>query len=68
MQLAFLRVERMKALQAHEPHTAPTFMLPTCAILTGISWHAFVGVILLKRITIQSSNSHPIDKVSRFQR
>jgi catechol 2,3-dioxygenase-like lactoylglutathione lyase family enzyme len=32
---------RMKACQGHEPHTAPIFMLPICAILTGISWHAF---------------------------
>lgn len=73
MQLAFLRVERMKELQAHEPHTAPTFMLPICAILTGISWHAFVGVILLKQIIThlkqiitQMKNSHLIDKISRF--
>ncbi len=42
---------RMKASQVHEPHTAPTFMLPICAILTGISWHAFVSIILLKQIS-----------------
>ncbi|BBW76663.1 Uncharacterised protein [Klebsiella michiganensis] len=51
MQQASLREGRMKASQGHEPHTAPTFMLPICAILTGISWHAFVSIILLKQIS-----------------
>ncbi|EWF67975.1 hypothetical protein AZ036_002420 [Klebsiella michiganensis] len=51
MQQASLREGRMKAIQVHEPHTAPTFMLPICAILTDISWHAFVSIILLKPIS-----------------
>lgn len=51
MQQASLREGRMKASQVHEPHTAPTFMLPICAILTDISWHAFVSIILLKQIS-----------------
>ncbi len=58
MQQAFLREERVKACQGHEPRTAPIFMLPICAILTGISWHAFVSIILLKPIRSQTKNSH----------
>lgn len=57
-QLASLQEEIMKACQAHEPHTAPTFMLPGCGILTGISWHAFVSTILLKKISSLRNNSH----------
>ncbi|AWF38379.1 putative membrane protein [Klebsiella oxytoca] len=41
----------MKASQVHVPHTDPTFMLLICAILTGISWHAFISAILLKPIS-----------------
>ena len=41
----------VKASQVHAPHTDPTFMLLICAILTGISWHAFISAILLKPIS-----------------
>ncbi|OAY20011.1 hypothetical protein AXY04_03555 [Enterobacter asburiae] len=58
MQQAFLREGGVKACPGHEPHTAPIFMLPICAILTGISWHAFVSIILLKPIRSQTKNSH----------
>ncbi|AKL04848.1 hypothetical protein AB184_06145 [Klebsiella oxytoca] len=51
MQQVSLREGRVKASQVHAPHTDPTFMLLICAILTGISWHAFVSAILLKPIS-----------------
>jgi hypothetical protein len=48
MQLASLREERMKASLVREARTAPAFMLPIYAILTGISSHAFISITLLK--------------------
>ncbi|KFA85989.1 hypothetical protein N037_00100 [Enterobacter sp. EGD-HP1] len=57
MQQASLREGRVKASQEHEPRTVPIFMLPICAILTGISWHAFANIILLKPIRSQTMNS-----------
>ena len=44
MQRASWREERMKANPEHDPHTGPTFILPICAILTGISLHAFISI------------------------
>lgn len=51
MQQVSLREGRVKASQVHVPHTDPIFMLLICAILTGISWHAFISAILLKPIS-----------------
>lgn len=56
----------MKASHEHEPRTDPISMLPICAILTDISWHAFISTILLKKITLQRKNSHRTDKILWF--
>ncbi|AKZ74052.1 hypothetical protein LI67_015370 [Enterobacter roggenkampii] len=65
MQRAFVREERMKACPVHEPPTAPIFMLPICAILTGINWHAFASIILLMQISYQAKKSHFNNKILR---
>jgi len=64
--LAFLQEEKTKARQAHEPPTAPTFMLPICVIQTDINWHACVSIITLKQMSTQLKNSHGNDKSSPF--
>lgn len=50
MQQVSLQEGRVKASQVRAPHTDPTFMLLICAILTGISWHAFVSAIFLNKL------------------
>ncbi|KJW95916.1 hypothetical protein RZ87_22635 [Enterobacter roggenkampii] len=56
----------MKACPVHEPPTAPIFMLPICAILTGINWHAFTGIIHLMQIRSQERKSHVTNKVLKY--
>ena len=63
MQRASVRVGKMKACPVHEPPTAPTFMLPICAILTGINWRAFASIILLMQISYQAKKSHFNNKI-----
>jgi hypothetical protein len=62
---ASVREERMKACPVHEPPTAPIFMLPICAILTGINWRAFTSIILLMQISYQAKKSHFTNKILR---
>ncbi len=66
MPLAFLQEGKMKAHRAHAPPMAPTFMWPTCAILTGISWHAFVSIILPQLISSSTRNRRFAYSILRF--
>lgn len=66
MPQAFLQEGKMKAHRAHAPPMAPTFMWPTCAILTGISWHAFVSIILPQLISSSTRNRRFAYSILRF--
>ena len=48
------------------PAYGPTFMWPTCAILTGISWHAFVSIILPQLISSSTRNRRFAYSILRF--
>ena len=48
----------MKARRVHDTAYGPDFYGAYLRILTGISWHVFVSIILMKPIRSRTKNSH----------